>query len=156
MTDAHVAAVQEVRQRQQEYEADPSARPVLLQPCKIKILMVTDGVGAFVVGSFGVADFGLRALLGELAVPPNPWVRFEVTKAHRRTDPNAHISDFRFDTIDLSQYDGRSLVVIATRLDLGPSRGLTSSFAGRPGAVPDARDQLTSPRPRSSRVAMTV
>ena len=105
MTDARVAAVQEIRQRQQEYEADPSARPVLLQPCEIKILMVTDGVGGFIVGSFGVADFGLRALLGELAVPPNPWVRFEVTKAHRRTDPNAHISDFRFDAIDLSQYD---------------------------------------------------
>src|SRR6185312_465444 len=29
-----------------------------------------------------------------------------------------------------------SLVVMATRLDLGPSRGLTSSFAGRPGACP--------------------
>jgi type III restriction enzyme len=51
---------------------------------------------------------------------------------------------------------GWSLVVMSTRLDLGPSRGLTSSFAGRPGAVPDARDQLTSPRPRSSRVDMTV
>src|SRR6185312_14926357 len=31
---------------------------------------------------------------------------------------------------------GWSLVVMATRLDLGPSRGLTSSFAGRPGACP--------------------
>lgn len=101
MIDTRAAAVAEATQRQQEHQADPwSARPILLPPCEVKILIVTDGTG-----SFGVADFGLRALLGILAVPPNPWVRFEVTKAHRRFDPVAHISEFRFDTVDLSGYD---------------------------------------------------
>lgn len=100
MADARVATVQEIRQRQLEYAADPSDRPVLLSPYEVKILIVTDGTA-----SFGVADFGLRALLGILAVPPNPWVRFVVTKAHRGFDLNAHISEFRFDTIDLSGYD---------------------------------------------------
>ncbi|HKR48187.1 MAG TPA: hypothetical protein VJT72_01180 [Pseudonocardiaceae bacterium] len=101
MPDARAAAIQEVRQRQQTYQADPwSARPILLPPCEVKILIVTDGFA-----SFGVNDFGMRALLGILAVPPHPWVRFEVTKAHRRLDPVAHIPEFRFDTVDLSGYD---------------------------------------------------
>lgn len=101
MPDARAAAVQEVMQRQQAYQADPwSARPILLPPCEVKILIVTDGFA-----SFGVNDFGMRALLGILATPPNPWVRFEVTKAHRRFDPVAHISEFRFDAVDLSGYD---------------------------------------------------
>jgi hypothetical protein len=62
--------------------------------------MVTDNGG-----SFGRADFGLSALLDALASPPGPWVRFHVTKAHRRSDPGADISAFRFDTTDLSQFD---------------------------------------------------
>jgi hypothetical protein len=41
-----------------------------------------------------------------------------------------------------------------TRLDLGPSRGLNIELtAGRPGAARCA-GQLTSPRPRSSRVSL--
>lgn len=48
--------------------------------------MVTD-CGA----KFGTADFGLEALLDALAVPSGPWVRFDVTKAHRRFDPSADL-----------------------------------------------------------------
>ncbi len=87
-------------ERQQAYQADPwSASPVLLPPCEVKILIVTDGFA-----SFGVNDFGMRALRGILAVSPGPWVRFKVTTAHRRIDPDADVSGFRFDT-DLSEYD---------------------------------------------------
>lgn len=75
-------------------------RPILLPPCTLRILMVTDSFG-----SFGGDDFGLEDLLGILAVPPGPWVSFEVTKAHRNGDPDADITDFRFDTHDLTQYD---------------------------------------------------
>ena len=45
------------------------------------------------------------------------------------------------------RYEWWSLVVIATRLDLGPSRGLTSSFAGRPGACPMPRTSLRALAP---------
>jgi hypothetical protein len=114
MPGARTAAVHEIMQRQQAYQADPwSASPVLLPPCEVKILIVTDGFA-----SFGVNDFGMRALRGILAVPPSPWVRFQVTTAHRRNDPAlppppsppptgtvADVSNFRFDTTDLSQYD---------------------------------------------------
>jgi hypothetical protein len=62
--------------------------------------MVTDG-GV----SFGTADFGLKALLDALAVPPGPWVRFVVTKANRRSDSSADLQQFRFDNHDLSGYD---------------------------------------------------
>ena len=52
--------------------------------------------------------------------------------------------------------DGWSLVVIATRLDLGPSRGLTSSFAGRPGACPMPRASLRALAPGQAGVTPTV
>ena len=56
-------------------------------------------------GSFGRADFGLSALLETLSVPPGPWVAFDVTKAHRRFDPDADLNGFRFDVTDLSRFD---------------------------------------------------
>jgi len=75
--------------------------PVFLRPCTVSILMVTDGGG-----SFTDADFGLTELLKVLAVSPGPFVRFAVTKAHRRTGgTGADIDNFRFDTTDLSSYD---------------------------------------------------
>jgi hypothetical protein len=77
-----------------------SIYPILLRPCKVNILMVTDGGG-----SFGNADFGLRALLDALAVSPGPWVRFAVTKAHRETDSTANLQNFRFDTANLDSFD---------------------------------------------------
>jgi hypothetical protein len=95
-------ALQELWERQHRYLREPqSFFPIFLKPCVVRILMVTDGGGAF-----GSTDFGLKALLDALATPPGPWVRFEVTKAHRRTfDPTADISDFRFDQHDLNPYD---------------------------------------------------
>ncbi|MFI6098084.1 hypothetical protein ACIA8G_21200 [Lentzea sp. NPDC051213] len=69
-----------------------------LPPCRVKILMVTDGGG-----SFGRADFGLSALLDALAQPPGPWVRFDVTTKHRGAGGSPPA--FRFDSVDLSQYD---------------------------------------------------
>lgn len=90
-----------VLDRQQLHALDPGKlRPIFLRPCKLPILIVTDGFG-----SFGGSDFGMQDLLGVLAVPPGPWASFEVTKAHRRDDPDADITSFRFDTHDLSQYD---------------------------------------------------
>jgi hypothetical protein len=101
MPELREIALEDARRRQADYRTDPwAARPILLSPCVIKILMVTDGFG-----SFGVADFGLHALLTILAVPPGPWVRFEVTKAHRAADPDADVQNVNFATHDLSAYD---------------------------------------------------
>lgn len=76
--------------------------PILLRPCTVRILMVTDGGGSFTDG-----DFGLTELLNVLSVSPGPYVRFAVTKAHRSaTGGNgADIDNFRFDTTDVSGYD---------------------------------------------------
>jgi hypothetical protein len=101
MPDERALALDNIYERQRHYAVDPwSVYPIFLRPCHVKILMVTDGGG-----SFGVADFGLKALLDALAVPPGPWVRFDVTKAHRRTDLTADLKNFRFDTNDLSGFD---------------------------------------------------
>lgn len=86
---------------QKKFLRDPwHIYPIFPRPFGLKILMVTDGGG-----SFGRADFGLSALLDALATPPGPWVRFQVTKAHRRNDPSADLTSFRFDSHDLAQYD---------------------------------------------------
>jgi hypothetical protein len=74
--------------------------PILIRPCTVRILMVTDSGG-----SFGMADFGLGELLNVLSVSPGPWVRFAVTKANRISDATADISNFRFDAQDLSRFD---------------------------------------------------
>jgi hypothetical protein len=101
MPDDRDLTVQELFERQRLYRQDPwKIYPIFLPPCRVRILMVTDGGG-----SFGMADFGLKTLLDILNVSPGPWVRFEVTKAHRRTDPDADLQNFLFDNHDLSQYD---------------------------------------------------
>ncbi|MGH3874672.1 MAG: hypothetical protein ACRDSR_24755 [Pseudonocardiaceae bacterium] len=88
--------------RQQIHALDPGKiNPILLPPCTLRILIVLDLEGT----GFGEGDFSLGTLLGALAVPPGPWVSFEVTKAHRRASPDADIANFSFDTHDLSQYD---------------------------------------------------
>ena len=76
---------------------------IFLKPCTVKILMVIDNGGAF-----DNRDFGLSELLNILSVSPGPWVRFEVTKAHRDNPVGgggADFTNFRFDTHDLNQYD---------------------------------------------------
>lgn len=92
------------------YVRDPFVLfPFWLRPCTVKILIVTDGGG-----SFNLADFGLAELLTVLAVPPGPHVRFQVTKAHRGPfAQSADITNFRFDTHDLSQYDEIWLFAVA-------------------------------------------
>ncbi|TDV57931.1 hypothetical protein [Actinophytocola oryzae] len=71
---------------------------ILAEPRTIRILVVTDGEA-----SFDRADFGLVTLLDTLATPPGPWVRFDVTRAHRERNlpaQSAQIPEFRFDQHD--------------------------------------------------------
>ncbi|GAA1296831.1 hypothetical protein [Saccharothrix xinjiangensis] len=73
------------------------------EPRTVRVLMVTDGEA-----SFDEADFGLSTLVDVLEAPALPWIRVEVTKAHReRNLPalSAELPLFRFDGHDLSQYD---------------------------------------------------
>lgn len=72
----------------------------LLKLCKVKMLVVTDSGGYFNASySFGLGHF-LSAF-----DEPLMFTSFEITKAHRRTDTDADIEDFRFNTHDLTQYD---------------------------------------------------
>jgi hypothetical protein len=86
--------------------------PILLRPCTVRMLIVTDGGG-----SFTDQDFGLTELLSVLSVSPGPYVRFAVTKAHRSAGgfltANADIVGFRFDTTDLSQFDQIWMIAVS-------------------------------------------
>ncbi|QQQ73496.1 hypothetical protein IOD16_19575 [Saccharothrix sp. 6-C] len=76
---------------------------VLAEPAAVRVLVVTDGTA-----SFDRADFGLSTLVDVLSTPPGPWVRFEVTRAHREENLpalSADIAGFRFDGHDLGRYD---------------------------------------------------
>lgn len=101
MKDLELTSLEEWRDRELTYKLFPEKLwPILLGPCEVRILMVTDSGG-----SFGTGDFGLKALIDTLAVPPGPWVRFEITTANRRVDPTADIEEFDFSRHPLEEYD---------------------------------------------------
>ena len=86
------------------------ALPWLFRPVRVKILIVVDGyVGNFLNVSFGQSYFGLSGVLDTLANTADSWVRFDVTKAHRQTDPlgEADFSGFRFTQagFDINAFD---------------------------------------------------
>ena len=84
--------------------------PFLPRPVRIKILMVADGYpGNFVNITYGRLYFSLSAVVDTLTNNPEPWVKFDITKAHRQTDPlgAADVNNFRFTTsgFDINAYD---------------------------------------------------
>jgi hypothetical protein len=98
---ARIAQLLELRRR---YRVEPrKVKPILFRPCQVRILLVADG---FLY--FSDEDFGLSDLIGILAVPPGPYVRFQLTCAHRadvsdaqaaigNPDVSRSIKLFRFD-----------------------------------------------------------
>lgn len=88
---------------------------LFLRPCRVKILMlVDDGI------SYNQFYFGLSEVLDTLRNNPEWWVDFEITRAHRQSDPNPpaagspaealyapHFEDFHFDQpgFDIDDYD---------------------------------------------------
>src|SRR5215211_7241064 len=101
LADLRLTSFEEWRDRDLAYKLWPgSLWPILLSPCDVGILMVTDSGG-----SFGTDDFGLKALIDALAVPPGPWVRFEITTANRGPDPTADIEGFDFTAQSLDNFD---------------------------------------------------
>lgn len=68
-----------VLERERLYRIDPERLfPRLLRPCRVRVLLVTDGGLDFSLG-----DFGLRTFVDVLtSQPPGPYVRFDVTVAH--------------------------------------------------------------------------
>lgn len=84
--------------------------PFIPKPVRIKILMVSDGSpGSFVNITYGRLYFSLSAVIDTLKNNPEPWVKFDITKAHRQTDPlgQADVNNFRFTTagFDINAYD---------------------------------------------------
>ncbi len=79
-------------------------------PVRIKILMVADGYpGNFLNITYGRLYFSLSAVVDALTNNPEPWVKFDITKAHRQTDPlgAADVETFRFTQagFDINTYD---------------------------------------------------
>lgn len=88
---------------------------LFLKPCTVKILMLVDnGI------SYNQFYFGLSEVLDTLRNNPEWWVNFDITRAHRQTDPNPptpgspaetlyapHFQNFRFTQagFDLDDYD---------------------------------------------------
>ncbi len=98
--------------------------PILLKPCTVRMLMVTDAGG-----SFTDADFGLTELIDVLSVSPGPYVRFAVTKAHRSAvASNADILSFKFDTTDLTKFDQIWMIAVG-RTGIGLSQSELKAIA---------------------------
>ena len=85
--------------------------PFIPPPVRIKILMVADGtIGSFVNVTYGRLYFSLSEVVNTLQNNPEPWVKFDLTKAHRQTDPlgEADIDNFSFTNtpgFDINDYD---------------------------------------------------
>lgn len=82
--------------------------PGFLRPCRLRILMVVDGYqGSFLNITYGQLYFSLSTVVDTLANNPEWWVKFNVTKAHRQTDPlgAADVNGFRFTAGSLDNYD---------------------------------------------------
>jgi hypothetical protein len=83
--------------------------PWVLKPCRMKILMVVDGDGGFVTITYGRLYFSLSAVVDLLQHSPDWWIKYDLTKAHRQTDPlaAADLSNFRFTDpgFDINQFD---------------------------------------------------
>jgi hypothetical protein len=86
----------------------------LPRPCTVRILMlVDDGI------SYNQFYFGLSEVLDTLRGAPEWWVRFDITRAHRHTDPNPpatpagmalygpHLQNFHFNQagFDIDTFD---------------------------------------------------
>lgn len=74
--------------------------PPLLPPEIVRMLVVTDGLGAFQDEKFGLGPF-----LESFQVRHGGYVKFRVQTAHRGPYPYADSRRFRFDATDLSQFD---------------------------------------------------
>lgn len=118
------------RKRFEDFEFNRRLLPWCLRPCSVRILIVTDTDYGFVTGSFSQSYFGLSALLDALRNQPDTFVNYDVTKAHRQTDPfkpdpavNPTLHDhygpdfegFRFDQagFNINDYDEVWLIGVA-------------------------------------------
>lgn len=104
--------------------------PILFRPCRVRVLLVTDGVLDFSLG-----DFGLRTFVETLRTMPGYYVRFDITLGHidNVTDDAVmvghpgivrSIKQFKFDDpshFDPQMYDEVWLFGFATSYSRGPS-----------------------------------
>jgi hypothetical protein len=103
------------RVRFEQFDRGLLPHKYFLKPCNVKILILIDnGI------SFNQFYFGLSEVLDTLRNNPEWWVNFQVTRAHRQTDPNPpipgspaealyapHFENFHFDQpgFDINAYD---------------------------------------------------
>ncbi len=103
------------RERFREIDRGLIDHRLFLRPCKVKILMLVDnGI------SYNQFYFGLSEVLDTLRNNPEWWVNFDVTRAHRQSDPNPPLAgspaedlyapdyeNFAFDQagFDINEYD---------------------------------------------------
>lgn len=103
------------RERFAKIDAGLIDHPIFLRPCRVKILMLVDtGI------SYNQFYFGLSEALDTLRLNPEYWVKFDITRAHRQTDPNKptpgsaaealyapHFENFQFTQpgFDIDDYD---------------------------------------------------
>src|SRR5688500_944586 len=69
----------QLRDRAEIFRIDPSKiNQFYLRPCRVKVLLVTDGSL-----DFGLGDFGLSTFVSILQNDGRSYVRFDITLAHR-------------------------------------------------------------------------
>jgi hypothetical protein len=90
-----------VEREREHLAAHPERMWPPLQPGHVvNMLVVTDGVGGF-----SDEPFGLQTFMEALHYASIPWVSFRIRTAHRGNYRAANMRQFRFDSVDLPQFD---------------------------------------------------
>lgn len=133
LTPANRALMETLREHRLQAQLHPEKlRPWLFRPCRVKVLLVADGL------DFSADDFGLRAFVETLLTMPGFHVRFDITLGHifspgaaGMMDPDARIArritNLRFD--DPAHFT-------PTMYDQVWLFGISSSYAGQRGGGP--------------------
>ncbi|MFD0688134.1 hypothetical protein [Actinomadura fibrosa] len=105
-----------------------------LRPAVVKILLYADGGIRFDGGPF----LGLQQVISTLTSSHYPWVRFEVTTAHRRADPSTPNQNLTLDrALELDAFDELWLYSIESAPQLAGAEldAVTAFMNGRAGGV---------------------
>jgi hypothetical protein len=123
-------------QRFRDIDTGTLEHPFFLKPCRVKILMlVDDGI------SYNQFYFGLSEVLDTLRNNPEWWVKFDITRAHRSTDPNQPLPGSPAEALYAPHYENFAFDQAGFNLDNFDQvwfYGFNSSQNNTSGAVPPA------------------
>ena len=140
MKRSQLAGNQQIRLYEDAGKKDKFAGTDALSPPKIRILVVIDGhASSSHNASFSPSPYGLSTLMDCMTGHGEYFIEFEVTGAHRQTDPvkpdpeqatrpgAPHYENFRFDQPDFDLSDFDEVWLFGIRAGLDDPHGLSDS-----------------------------